>query len=373
MPRLWVNALDRSKKFVFFVRFVVKSILSERIWCLPLAGILFSCAAAPPPEFSEAEWYARTKEPDISLLYAPHTNPNGSFFNPWMPRPERSAGRWRKSSGEEFVFPAEQYAFRENDYAYLKDKTNNSISFVGHASTIIKMDGETVFTDPFLSNAALIVGKKVKIPFDFEKVPERPVVLISHNHYDHLDTYSVKRLIKKKAVFVVPLGLKRFFTGKGAKEVFELDWWESARVGAVTYTLLPAQHWSRRIEHSSNQTLWGSFLIQGSKTVYFSGDTGYFRGFEEYGRRYDIDYALLGAGAYEPRWFMHYSHMNVKEFFLAAEELRAGTAIPVHFGVISLSDEPILYPLYEVEKYLEERPELAQRIRPLRVGEHIEW
>jgi L-ascorbate metabolism protein UlaG (beta-lactamase superfamily) len=269
------------------------------------------------------------------------------------------------------AFPQEEYSFVPNDYAYLSDPASDSISFAGHASIIIKMDSQTIFTDPFFSNAALIRMKKVKIKFDFSQVPEKPVVLISHNHYDHLDKYSVKKLIKKDAVFVVPLGLKPFFTKLGAREVHELDWWKSVSLGPLTYTLLPAQHWSRRLGQKGGKTLWGGFLIEGSKTVYFSGDSGYFKGFEEIGKRYSIDYALLGAGAYEPRWFMHYAHMNVAEFFRAVDELGAKTAIPMHFGIISLSDEPLLYPLYETVKFIGLHPEYSQRVCPLRVGEFI--
>jgi L-ascorbate metabolism protein UlaG (beta-lactamase superfamily) len=327
------------------------------------------CAA--PPEFVESAWLEKVKSADASLLYAPHTRPDGTFFNPWMERPERSGGWFFRDRLRFEQFPKEKYAHKENNYAYLSDSDFNGVSFVGHASLIIKMDRETIFTDPFFSNRALVVGKEVKIQFDFSKVPDRPVVLISHNHYDHLDSYSVKELIKKNAVFIVPLKLKKFFTDKGASEVHELDWWESVRINGLTYTFLPAQHWSRRIGQKNNETLWGSFLIQGAKTIYFSGDTGYFRGFEEFGKLYDIDYAILGAGAYEPRWFMHYSHMNIAEFFKAADDLRAKTAIPMHFGVISLSDEPLLYPLYEVDEYIKQNPAYAGRIHSLRVGEFL--
>jgi len=236
---------------------------------------------------------------------------------------------------------------------------------------IIKMDAQTIFTDPFFSGAALIARKKVKIKFDFSQVPRKPVVLISHNHYDHLDKYSVKQLIKKDAVFIVPLKLKSLITKWGAKEVHELDWWHSVKLGPLTYTLLPAQHWSRRIGQKGGLSLWGGYLIEGSKTVYFSGDSGYFRGFAEFGRRYDIDYAIVGAGAYEPRWFMHYAHMNVPEFFRTVDDLGAKIAIPMHFGIISLSDEPLLYPLYEVDKVISQNPEYAQRVRSLRAGEYL--
>jgi L-ascorbate metabolism protein UlaG (beta-lactamase superfamily) len=270
------------------------------------------------------------------------------------------------------AFSEADYSHVLNDYTYLSDSGFESISYAGHASFIIKTDGETIFTDPFFSNAALVVRKKVRIKFDFSQVPGRPVVLLSHNHYDHLDKYSVKKLMQKNPVFIVPLGLKNYITKLGAKEVHELDWWENVTLGTITYTFLPAQHWSRRIGQKGGSSLWGGFLIEGSKTIYFSGDSGYFIGFREFGSRYNIDYALLGAGAYEPRWFMHYAHMNVEEFFRAADDTGAGTAIPFHFGVIKISEEPILYPLYEISGHIRRNPQYSERVRPLRVGEYLQ-
>ena len=341
---------------------------------VPLA-LAASCASGAP-EFDEAAWLEEVNAAEPSALYAPHRDEAGVFFNPWLPRSrQREAARsksflFRKKMPFE-PFPEELYAEKENDYSYLDDAGERSITFAGHASMIIKIDGQTIFTDPFFSKRALIVGKTVNIKFDFEKVPERPVVLISHNHYDHLDTWTVKRLIKKDAVFIVPLGLKAFFEKRKAKEVYELDWWQSVTVGGIEYTLLPAQHWSRRIGAARNTTLWGGFLISASKTIFFSGDSGYFIGFREFGKRWKIDYAILGAGAYEPRWFMHYAHMNVHEFFLAAADLQAKTVIPMHFGVIRLSDEPVRYPLHEISTSMQSSPRLAAQVRPLRVGERL--
>jgi L-ascorbate metabolism protein UlaG (beta-lactamase superfamily) len=337
-----------------------------------------NCASDPPPEFSEILWAEAIAAEDSAMLYAPHVDEEGLFVNPWLlrsnqPRSSGARGFFFREKMKFPPFPEENYSWKENEYAYLQDKSFDSISFAGHASTIIKMNGETVFTDPFFSNRAVVVGKKVKIKFDFEKVPRRPVVVISHNHYDHMDNYTIEAMIKKDAVFVVPLKLKKTFINMGAKEVYELDWWESITIGPLTYTFLPAQHWSRRLGQTGGATLWGSWLIQGAKTVYFSGDTGYFRGFEEYGRLYNIDYALVGAGAYEPRWFMHYSHMNVAEFIKTAADLKARIAIPVHFGVISLSDEPLVYPLYEMDMYLKENPSAAESFRLLRVGEYLQF
>jgi L-ascorbate metabolism protein UlaG (beta-lactamase superfamily) len=334
--------------------------------------VVFVQCTSQPPIFDEAEWLERVKSADPALVYAPHVNADGTFFNPWMERERRRMGSWRNYAKKRYdSFSEEKYSARPNDYTYLSDAGNSSISFAGHASMIIKMDQETIFTDPFFSNTALVVSKKVKIKFDFSQVPQKPVVLLSHNHYDHLDKATIKKLVKKDPVFVVPLGLKKFFERLGAREVHELDWWESIEIGAITYTLLPSQHWSRRIGQPGGTTLWGGYMIEGSKTVYFSGDSGYFIGFGEFGRRFDIDYAIVGVGAYEPRWFMHYSHLNVEEFFRAADDLGAKITIPMHLGIIKLGDEHVLYPLHEIDNYIQQRPEYESRVKPLRVGEFL--
>ena len=338
--------------------------------------VLFaSCCSQQTPVFDEANWLKRVNNAEPSMLYAPHQDEEGLFFNPWMPRSQEEQPRgkrffFRKKMDFE-EFPSELYGPIENTYEYLSDTVINNISFVGHGSLIVKLDGVTVLLDPFFSNRALVISKKIKIPFDFSKLPQHPVVLISHNHYDHLDAKTVKKLIKRDAVFIVPLGLREFFIKKGAKEVHELDWWQSVSLGPVRYTLVPAQHWSRRIGQKANTTLWGGFMIEASKTIYFSGDTGYFCGFRELGKKYNIDYAIISAGAYEPRWFMYYQHMNIEEFFRAADDLKAKTIIPMHFGTISLSDEPLVYPLHAIKLYLEENPHYAGKIKSLRVGEYI--
>ena len=328
----------------------------------------FSNCSSEPPEFSEDDWYEKTHAPDAALLYANNVTADGTFFNPWLERDKRK-GMYTRTKGQ-FEEPSNaKYGAVPNDFSYLSDNAFDSITNAGHASIIIKMNGQTIITDPFFSDAAAIVPKKVKIKFDFSKVAKKPVVLISHNHYDHLDKYSIKQLAKKDAVFIVPLGLKKLVSGYGAKEVHELGWWRNIIIEGIEYTFVPAQHWSRRLGQKGGSTLWGGYVIKGAKTIYFSGDTGYFIGFKEFGNRWDIDYAIMGAGAYEPRWFMHYAHMNVKEFLMAARETKAKISIPMHFGVITLSNEPLLYPLLEIDTAIKENPELANSILPLRVGE----
>lgn len=330
-------------------------------------------ACAVHYEFDEAAWRELTLSRDRSLLYAPHHNENG-YFNPWLPNVERKGSVWDLRMSKRIEAPyidESKYEAVENDYEYLATGPD-TLSFAGHATFMIRMNNATIITDPYFSGRALIIWDKVTRRFNFENVPERPVVLISHNHYDHLDKYAVKKLIKKKAVFIVPLGLKDFFTELGAVEVHELDWWQEIVLNGVKYTFLPAQHWSRRIGQPANSTLWGAFMIEGNRKIFFSGDTGYFVGFKEFGEKFPgIDYALLGAGAYEPRWFMHYAHQNVEEFFLAVNDLGAKVSIPMHFGVIELGKEPIFYSPYEVDQYMDKNPGYKEKVRVLRAGEYI--
>jgi L-ascorbate metabolism protein UlaG (beta-lactamase superfamily) len=337
-------------------------------------GSLIGCAEMP--EFNESDWVRTIDSVDRTLLYAPHRDKE-VFFNPWLSREKRMTflGSLRfLFSKRDFKpeFPEEKWTNLPNSYDYLRDSDNATISFAGHASFIIKMDKSTIFLDPFFSKKAFLAKKEVFIEFDFNKSPDKPVVLITHNHYDHLDEYSVEELAKKGSIFIVPQGLADTVLEFGGKEIYELDWWESLDINGIKYTFLPAQHWSRRLGQSENLSLWGGYLISGSKNIYFSGDSGYFIGFKEFGELYSLDYAIVGAGAYIPRWMMHYSHTNIPEFFQAANDLKAKITIPMHFGVIQLGREPILYPLYEIAKYLEENPETPQKIAPMRVGEYME-
>ncbi|GAB7141226.1 hypothetical protein RsTz2092_11920 [Deferribacterales bacterium RsTz2092] len=341
-----------------------------------VSGLTALTGCSPLPPFDETEWTRRTSEQDVGLLYAEHYGENGLFFNPWMLRGGgMSLVRALKNRIAENPFNPEfsdaNLTNVDNDYSYLNDSYNQSISFVGHATFIIKLAGNTIFTDPFLSDTALVVRKEVKIKFDIDNLPNNLVVLLSHNHYDHLDSDTIKEIsAKKNAIYIVPLGLANLMRRYGAIEVYELDWWQSKTIGDVTYTFLPAQHWSRRIGQRDSSTLWGGFMLTGAgKTIYFAGDSGYFVGFKEFGRLYNIDYALVGVGAEEPRNIMHYAHTNPDEFFKAAADLGAKKAIPMHFGVIRLGREPVLYPLYQVYEHLKAHPELVKSTCPLRVGE----
>ena len=179
-------------------------------------------------------------------------------------------------------------------------------------------------------------------------------IVISHNHYDHFDKASLAALPEDARVFV-PLGLGASVAATGKKKVAEMDWWQTLDFGNGTMLVcLPAQHWSRRISQGTNETLWASYLlITPNATIYIGGDSGYFIGYREFGKKYPgIDYALISVGAYHPRWFMHYTHLDVKEALQATEDLGAKYLIPAHWGAFQLGDEPSGYPLIDLKRTL---------------------
>lgn len=341
-----------------------------------LAVLTMSLAGCLPPRpFDEEAWRAKVAAQDPAALYAPHRRPDGAFFNPWQPedRSRWSFWRWvlsRNSLGEDAGNDPDT-PVQANDGAYLRDSNApDSLTWVGHATFALQWSGQVVLTDPFFSQRAAVVKRKVPAPFGPQAVPEGAVVLISHNHYDHLDADSLEALLPRAGVTLCPLGLGPLLRELGAKEVRELDWWQSVEVGGTRFTCLPAQHWTRRLGQGYNEVLWCAWLMErGGRKIFFGADSGYFVGYREIGRRYPgIDLALLPMGAYQPRWFMHYAHMNPPEVVQAFQDLGARLLIPMQWGVMPLGDEPPAWPLKDLENYLRDRPKLKTRLQALPVG-----
>ena len=204
-------------------------------------------------------------------------------------------------------------------------------------------------------------------------VPETAFAVLSHSHYDHLDTWTIDRL-PPEITWYVPLALGRCFarrSGAERRRVVELDWWQSVRHGSWTLTCLPAQHWSNRLSHPRNATLWCSWLLDsGRRRYYFAGDSGSFHGFAEIGRRFPgIDAALLPIGAYEPRWFMRYQHMNPAEAWQAFLDLGARFMVPMHWGTFDLTDEPADLAPKVLAEVVADRAADPARVKRLSVGE----
>jgi len=231
------------------------------------------------------------------------------------------------------------------------------ITWVGHATFLIQLPGANLLTDPVWSQRASPVSwlgpaRLVPAALPFAALPEIDAVLISHDHYDHLDRPTVARLHERfgdRLTWVTPLGYADWLDRLGIARVAELDWWRAAsfRDGLVC-TALPARHWTRRLPWDTQQRHWASFALaaRDGTRIYFGGDSGYAPFFGEIGARLGpFAAAILPIGAYEPRWFMHTAHMNPEEAVQAWVDLGArGAFVPMHWGTFRLTDEPALEP-----------------------------
>ena len=289
--------------------------------------------SAPPPGDAA---------PEAASLYAPHGHP-GAFFNPWGPQPfgPLTALRWMLSRSA-YGKGAEPVVPRVAPPAEGLSGRDGTVTWVGHATFAVEDAGTVVLTDPHFGPRALVPRRLSPPGLPLAAVPGDAFAVLSHNHYDHLDRWTLARLPPGFDWFV-PLGMAGWFRRAGIAHAVELDWWQSARRGPWTVTCLPAQHWSTRLSPKRNGALWCSWLLEaGPRRYYFAGDSGYFHGFAEIGRRFPgIDVALLPCGAYEPRWFMCYQHMDPVEAYQAFLDLGARHMVGMHWGTFDLTDEPV--------------------------------
>ena len=241
-----------------------------------------------------------------------------------------------------------------NEYNSISEKPLGYTAWIGHSSFIINNYDLNIITDPIFSDRASplsFLGPKrlIKPAISYKNLPKIDVVVISHNHYDHLDLDSIKKLnsINPDTIFLVPLKLKNWFLNKGIKNVFEFEWWQSKTIKNTTFTFVPVQHWSRRGLFDKNKSLWGGWWVENSniKLVHL-GDTGYSKDFVEINKRLgNPDIAFIPIGAYSPRSIMKKSHMNPEEALDAAFDLGAKKSIGMHWGTFILTTEPIREPV----------------------------
>ena len=247
-----------------------------------------------------------------------------------------------------------------------------AITWVNHSTFLIQAAGRALLTDPVWSHRASPLGwvgpGRVRPPgVPFDALPPIDVVLVSHNHYDHMDLATLRRLQRTfGSRIVTTLGNKAYLERRGLRDVAELDWYDTAGpdlAGAgLAVTATPAQHFSARTPFDRNRTLWAGFaLALGGRRLFFAGDSGYHAHFADIGARLGpFDAALVPIGAYEPRWFMSAAHMNPDEAVRAHLDLRSRLSIAMHFGCFQLTDEGIDEPVRDLARALE-----AHRVDPL--------
>ncbi len=357
----------------------MRSCFRKKIHAAAIAALvlLLSSCLLPVPPFEEKKWREQVASADPALLYAPH-RADGTYFNPWMPMRKdfRDFLRWQLS--EKTAYPPAE----ENDVPGiapdLREKILSSpgdfIAWIGHATYLIRIGGEYWITDPVFSERALLPKRKTPpgLSLDaFAALPGRKNVILSHNHYDHLDADSLRRLPADTRIYV-PLGLRALMNDLGKQDVVEMDWWQSVSCGdRCRMVCLPAQHWSRRIGQGMNATLWASFILEtAGRKIYYGGDSGYFIGYREIGRRYPgIDHALLPVTAYDPRWFMHYAHMDAREALQAFRDLGARHLIPTQWGAFRLGDEPIGQAPLALSRAMKDARDDPSRLVVMKIGQ----
>ncbi|MGG0177274.1 MBL fold metallo-hydrolase [Gottfriedia acidiceleris] len=262
--------------------------------------------------------------------------------------------------------------------SYLKEnRDKTTITWIGHSTFLIQIKGVNILTDPVYANQMALKKRLSKPGVLISELPPIDIICISHGHYDHLD-FNTLRHFPKKTRFILPIGLKQKFVSKGYNNVHEMKWWESKDFLGINISFVPSQHWTKRTLFDRNKSHWGGFVFKTSNDcIYHVGDSAYFSGFKEIGKRFKIDTAIIPIGAYEPEWFMKHNHMSPEEAVQAFLDLNAKLFIPMHYGTFKLADDT---PLEALERLCSEwkrkkiKPEklkislLGETIHPSIVG-----
>ena len=257
-------------------------------------------------------------------------------------------------------------------------RLNEEVIWVGQSTLLVNHAGVNVLTDPVFADRASpfrFAGPKriSKLPFKVSDLPPIDVVVISHNHYDHLDKGAIIDLsrLQPDVHYYVPLGLKRVLESWGAKNVTELDWWEEVMHGDLRITATPVKHWSSRSPFDRNKSLWAGYYITWDDfSFYFAGDTGYSDDFVETRKRLGApDLAAIPIGAYEPRDFMKDAHINPEEAVQILKDVGAAKAVPVHWGTFKLTLEPMAEPPARLRAALDKAQLKGQDFTILKHGE----
>jgi N-acyl-phosphatidylethanolamine-hydrolysing phospholipase D len=312
----------------------------------------------PPPQ--------RTHVPSDTPTITPpdaHRRPDGGFRNPWPNGELHGFGdflKWRL--GDRRKHPAAPSPPRDS----LPTKTPQivhpraragyrSVTWIGHSTTLLQLGALNILTDPVWSERASplqwIGPRRLMAPgLDFDALPEIDVVLLSHNHYDHLDRNTVRRIAARfpRASWFCPLRVGSLLRSFGVQHLVERDWWQTVETPMLTATATPAQHFSARGLGDRNDTLWCGWTIRTpNANVYFAGDTALHPEFAAIGERLGpFDLVMLPIGAYDPRWFMRAVHMDPDDAIAAYRALSTSTGafplcVPIHWGTFRLTDEAV--------------------------------
>ena len=249
-----------------------------------------------------------------------------------------------------------------------------SVTYINHATVLIQAGGINIITDPVYSRSISYFIPRLKPPgILFKELPKIHIVLLSHNHYDHLNFKTLRKLSSTfHPKIIVPTGVGIYARRTGFEIIHELNWWQEISVDSLKITCVPVKHFSGRTMWNRNKSVYCGYVIQtGEYTIYFAGDTGYDELFKHIGEKFSIDIALLPIGAYKPReWFKHI-HMNPEEAVRAFTDLRAKHLVPIHWGTFKISDEPMSEPPILLKQSAESH-NIMEKVHILQNGERFE-
>ncbi len=281
------------------------------------------------------------------------------FYNSWGVNNNKTlldVIKWKLGGGAK-AWPSQKNYLKSPSNLVRKDGAASvHVTYIGQATVYIQDSTISILTDPHFSDRASPVSfvgpKRYREPaLTIEQIPTLNLVLISHNHYDHMDIPSLVSIDNKfKPEFLVPLGNAKYLKEAGIQNVVELDWWQVYK----SVQLVPAQHWSARGFSDRNESLWGGFVIKmSSKKIYFAGDTGYGPHFKMIKDKCgEIDLSLLPIGAYEPRDFMKDQHMNPEDAVFAHLDLKSKKSFAIHFETFQMTDEAYEDPRHDLSRQL---------------------
>lgn len=339
--------------------------LSTPIW---MAGLLLLCACNDKPHYSPVKIH--------------HTE-NG-FRNIYPHSPKQGFWKWQWDRISEGVpaDPKEGYDFPtiKPDAQFLRDnRAVPTLTWMGHATFLLQLGGLSILTDPHLTQRASPLSffgpkRHVQPPLSFEELPHIDIVVVSHNHYDHLDTGTLQRLAIQTGGaprYFVGLGLAQWAREHDIPNVTELDWWQSSDMDPLKLSFVPVQHWSARTFWDIDRTLWGAWVIEHEdKRFFFGGDFGYSQDLADLGKRFGgFDLAMIPIGAYEPRWFMKIMHVNPEEAVQSHIDLKARHSVGMHWGTFRLTDERLDEPPLKLAQALRKAGISSQHFFLMKHGE----
>lgn len=295
-----------------------------------------------------------------------HHDADGGFRNVWEPRRGGSVWKgmkWFLGSALRSKENRPPASCKIDPTRFASPPERLRVTWIGHSTTLLQSGSVSILIDPIFSDRAspfshLGPARKVDLPIRLDDLPRIDVVVLSHDHYDHLDRASIEHLADvHEPLFLTPLGVASYVRRWGGRHVVEMDWWQYADHGRLRYHCVPAKHFSGRGLHNRDGTLWAGWYIDGlGPDVLYAGDSGYAEHFQQIRERIGRpEIAILPIGAYLPSWLMQPVHVSPDEALQAFLDLEADYFIPVHWGTFDLADEALHEPAERLSRLARER------------------